>query len=144
MFFMIRSYEEHDLTQVTRIWIDAHIKERGFIPTDLWRNGIDTLTMSIGMSDVYVAVDKRNIHGFMELDGDDIIGVFIARDHHFRKTLSHLLEYAKSSHEKLILHALNKDADSVHIYESCGFASNGASINEFTNEPELIYVWCRD
>lgn len=140
---MIRSYEEHDLTQVTRIWIDAHIKERGFIPTDLWRNGIDTLKMSIGMSDVYVSCDKRNIHGFIELDNDEITGLFAARDHRFRKTLMQLLEYAKAGHDRLTLHALSKDDDSVRIYESCGFHTEEVSVNEYTNEPELICSWSR-
>lgn len=140
---MIRSYEEHDFTQITRIWIDAHIKERGFIPTDLWRNGIDTLKMSIGASEVYVICDKRNIHGFIELDNDEITGLFVTRDHHFRKALTQLLDYAKSGHDKLTLHALNKDIDSIRIYESCGFSDNGVCVNQFTNEPELLYVWRR-
>lgn len=140
---MIRSYEEHDFTQITRIWIDAHIKERGFIPTDLWRNGIDTLKMSIGASEVYVVCDKRNIHGFIELDNDEITGLFVTRDHHFRKALTQLLDYAKSGRDKLTLHALNKDIDSIRIYESCGFSDNGVCVNRFTNEPELLYVWRR-
>lgn len=140
---MIRSYEEHDFTQITRIWIDAHIKERGFIPTDLWRNGIDTLKMSIGASEVYVVCDKRNIHGFIELDNDEITGLFVTRDHHFRKALTQLLDYAKSGRDKLTLHALNKDIDSIRIYESCGFSDNGVCVNRFTNEPELLYVWHR-
>lgn len=138
---MIRSYEEHDFTQITRIWIDAHIKERGFIPTDLWRNGIDTLKMSIDASEVYVVCDKRNIHGFIELDNDEITGLFVTRDHHFRKALTQLLDYAKSGRDKLTLHALNKDIDSIRIYESCGFSDNGVCVNRFTNEPELLYVW---
>lgn len=140
---MIRSYEEHDFTQITRIWIDAHIKERGFIPTDLWRNGIDTLKMSIDASEVYVVCDKRNIHGFIELDNDEITGLFVTRDHHFRKALTQLLDYAKSGRDKLTLHALNKDIDSIRIYESCGFSDNGVCVNRFTNEPELLYVWRR-
>lgn len=140
---MIRSYEEHDFTQITRIWIDAYIKERGFIPTDLWRNGIDTLKMSIGASEVYVVCDKRNIHGFIELDNDEITGLFVTRDHHFRKALTQLLDYAKSGRDKLTLHALNKDIDSIRIYESCGFSDNGVYVNRFTNEPELLYVWHR-
>lgn len=140
---MIRSYEEHDFTQITRIWIDAYIKERGFIPTDLWRNGIDTLKMSIGASEVYVVCDKRNIHGFIELDNDEITGLFVTRDHHFRKALTQLLDYAKSGRDKLTLHALNKDIDSIRIYESCGFSDNGVCVNRFTNEPELLYVWHR-
>lgn len=140
---MIRSYEEHDFTQITRIWIDAHIKERGFIPTDLWRNGIDTLKMSIGASEVYVVCDKRNIHGFIELDNDEITGLFVTRDHHFRKALTQLLDYAKSGRDNLTLHALNKDIDSIRIYESCGFSDNGVCVNRFTNEPELLYVWRR-
>lgn len=140
---MIRSYEEHDFTQITRIWIDAYIKERGFIPTDLWRNGIDTLKMSIGASEVYVVCDKRNIHGFIELDNDEITGLFVTRDHHFRKALTQLLDYAKSGRDKLTLHALNKDIDSIRIYESCGFSDNGVCVNRFTNEPELLYVWRR-
>ena len=140
---MIRSYEEHDFTQITRIWIDAHIKERGFIPTDLWRNGIDTLKMSIGASEVYVVCDKRNIHGFIELDNDEITGLFVTRDHHFLKALTQLLDYAKSGRDNLTLHALNKDIDSIRIYESCGFSDNGVCVNRFTNEPELLYVWHR-
>lgn len=137
---MIRSYEERDFTQVTRIWIDARLQECGFIPTDLWRNGINMLKMSIDISDVYVCADRKNIHGFIELDGSQITGLFAVRDHRFRKTMTQLLEHAGLQADVLTLHAFCKDEECIHIYEACGYVPKGASVNEFTNEPELIFM----
>ena len=135
---MIRQYNERDITQVTRIWIDSHIRNHGFISTDLWRNGVDTINKSISRSDVYVSIDKKTINGFIQLDGTEIIGLYVALGRHSRKIMAQLLTHAKQLSPVLHLHAYMNDDESIKIYNSCGFEVVGSVQNELTDEPELL------
>lgn len=138
---MIRQYKEQELTQLTRIWIDSRIRECGFISTDLWRNGVDMLKMSIDRSYVYVSVDRKTVNGFIQLDGQEIVGLYAVPDRHFRKVIIQLLSYAKEHSSELTLHAYIKDEDTIKIYNHCGFTVEGHVSNKLTNEPELLLVW---
>lgn len=138
---MIRQYDKNDLTQVTRIWMDSHIREHGFISTDLWRNGANMLMESIDHSDVYVSVDRQAINGFMQIDGTDIIGLYVVFGRNFRRVATQLLTYAKQLSSSLTLHAYIKDGESIKIYNHCGFKAVEPGINRHTEEPELILTW---
>ncbi len=141
---MIRQFEDQDLMQVTRIWLDSHIRANGFISTEFWRSGSDMLEAAIAASDVYVSVDRKNINGFIQVDGQNIIGLFCVYTRQFRKICSQLLEYVQSLSSELTLHAYMQDEEAIKAYRHEHFELKGDSVNEYTGEIERILYWTKD
>ena len=138
---MIRRFEPQDLSQVTRIWLDAHIRVHGFISTEFWRRGTEEFERSLAMTDVYVSVDKHNINGFIQLDGNIVMGLFMMFGRQYKKVCLSLLIYAQSLNYSLELHAFLQDEEILKAYQSIGFTPVCNDRNEFTGEPELILQW---
>lgn len=134
---MIREYLNTDLTAVTRIWVDAHIKQNGFISTDLWRTGMNSINKSLNETDVFVCIEHKSLCGFIQLDGNEIVGLFCAYDRHFKKSLAQLLNHAQSMYDRLVLQPFMTGPEAVKIYHSLGFVTASEYIDD------KLY-WCTD
>lgn len=140
---MIRRYEDRDLTHITKIWLDAHIRSHKFISMDLWRSGTDTVKQIIDNNDVYVSIRHSDVIGFLVMDRDSITEAYAVFGKYFCRTMSELLVYAQSLYEHLTLHAYVTDGEALKAYKHEHFSVIGDGVNPYTNEPELILEWHR-
>lgn len=132
---MIREYFDADLSAVTRIWVDAHIKQNGFISTDLWRTGMDSLNRSLSETDVFVCIEHKSLCGFIQFDGNEIVGLYCAHDRHFKKSLTQLLTHAQNMYRNLIFRPFMTGPDAVKIYHTLGFTTASGI-------PDDRLYWC--
>lgn len=138
---MIRKYENNDISEVTRIWLDSHIKTYGFISTDLWRNGTNDFAAAVQDSDVYVYIEKRHIEGFIMILDNRITGIFTSLGKHAKKVKSQLIEYVQANYSELSYLAPDKDADSIKLYKDHSFNIVGHEYNENTDDDDVILQW---
>lgn len=133
---MVRNFKDTDISSVRKIWVDSHIRQDGFISTDMWRTGLITLNKSVEETDVYVCVEHGSVCGFIQLDCTEIVGLFCAYDRHFKKIISQLLEYVKNISSYLVFKPFMTDSESLKIYSHEGFKKS--------SEHDGLYVYSRD
>ena len=95
-------------------------------------------------AETFVFCDKRQIKGFISLLNGDYVGALFVREDCQGKGIGlRLLEYVRRRRPRLSLHAYIRNAGALCFYRHCGFKIVAESVNEQTQEPEVLLVWSR-
>lgn len=134
---MIRQYKSEDLNSVMTIWLQGNLQAHNFINPEFFKQNCDLVKMLIPMSTLYVQ-DLDGVKGFIGITENYISGLFV--DEAFRRqgTGKALVEKAKQRHTELFVHVYKKNTNAINFYLSQNFEIVSESINEETNEPELL------
>ncbi|OCG31838.1 hypothetical protein A9G34_07620 [Gilliamella sp. Choc4-2] len=134
---MIREYQPADLDKIMEIWLQANQQAHNFINPEFFKKNYELVKMLIPMSTLYVQ-DLNGVKGFIGLTENYISGLFV--DHKFRHKGSGkaLIEKAKQRHNELFVHVYRKNTDAINFYLSQNFNIVSESINEETNEDEVL------
>lgn len=134
---MIREYQSNDLEQIMTIWLQANEQAHDFISPDYFRNHYDLVRLILPRSTVFVQ-DLDGIKGFIGLTDHHISGLFVEQ-HSQRKGIGKsLIQKAKQLNRTLTVNVYKKNTYAVDFYLSQGFDVISETINEETNQIELL------
>ncbi|MWN32485.1 GNAT family N-acetyltransferase [Gilliamella sp. Pra-s65] len=134
---MIREYKAEDLDSVMEIWLQGNLQAHDFINPDFFKQNYDLVKMLIPMSRLYVQ-DLNGVKGFIGLTENYISGLFVDQNYRHQGVGKALVNKAKQRHNELLVHVYKKNAAAIDFYLSQNFNIVSESINEETNEPELL------
>ncbi|OCG22967.1 GNAT family N-acetyltransferase [Gilliamella sp. App4-10] len=134
---MIREYKPEDLNSVMTIWLQGNLQAHDFIDSEFFKQNYDLVKMLIPMSTLYVQ-DLDGIKGFIGLTENYISGLFVDQNHRHQGIGNALVNKAKQHHNELLVHVYKKNTIAIDFYLSQNFDIVSESINEETNEHELL------
>ncbi|WP_334320869.1 GNAT family N-acetyltransferase [Gilliamella apicola] len=134
---MIREFKSTDLDKVMEIWLQGNEQAHNFIDSNFFKQNFDIVEMLIPMSTVYVQ-DLHGIKGFIGITENYISGLFVEQDYRRQGTGKALVNKAKQRYNELFVHVYKKNTDAINFFLSQNFEIISESINEESNESELL------
>ena len=134
---MIREFKSTDLDKVMEIWLQGNEQAHNFIDSNFFKQNFDIVEMLIPMSTVYVQ-DLDGVKGFIGITENYISGLFVEQDYRRQGTGKALVNKAKQRYNELFVHVYKKNTDAINFFLSQNFEIISESINEESNESELL------
>ena len=134
---MIREFKSADLDKVMEIWLQGNEQAHNFIDSNFFKQNFDIVEMLIPMSTVYVQ-DLDGVTGFVGITENYISGLFVEQGYRRQGTGKALVNKAKQRYNELFVHVYKKNTDAVNFFLSQNFEIISESINEESNESELL------
>ena len=134
---MIREFKSADLDKVMEIWLQGNEQAHNFIDSNFFKQNFDIVEMLIPMSTVYVQ-DLDGVKGFVGITENYISGLFVEQDYRRQGTGKALVNKAKQRYNELFVHVYKKNTDAINFFLSQNFEIISESINEESNESELL------
>ena len=134
---MIREFKSADLDKVMEIWLQGNEQAHNFIDSNFFKQNFDIVEMLIPMSTVYVQ-DLDGVKGFIGITENYISGLFVEQGYRRQGTGKALVNKAKQRYNELFVHVYKKNTDAVNFFLSQNFEIVSESINEESNESELL------
>ena len=134
---MIREFKSTDLDKVMEIWLQGNKQAHNFIDSNFFKQNFDIVEMLIPMSTVYVQ-DLDGVKGFVGITENYISGLFVEQGYRRQGTGKALVNKAKQRYNELFVHVYKKNTDAVNFFLSQNFEIISESINEESNESELL------
>ncbi|OCG11564.1 GNAT family N-acetyltransferase [Gilliamella apicola] len=134
---MIREFKSADLDKVMEIWLQGNEQAHNFIDSNFFKQNFDIVEMLIPMSTVYVQ-DLDGVKGFVGIAENYISGLFVEQGYRRQGTGKALVNKAKQRYNELFVHVYKKNTDAVNFFLSQNFEIVSESINEESNESELL------
>lgn len=134
---MIREYQAKDLDKIMEIWLQGNEQAHSFIDPQYFKQNYEMVKMLIPMSTVYVQ-DLDGVKGFIGLTENYISGLFVDQNFRRQGTGKALVEKAKQRHDELLVQVYKKNTSAIDFYLAQHFDIVSESINEETNEHELL------
>jgi putative acetyltransferase len=134
---MIREYKPEDLNSIMEIWLQGNLQAHNFINPEFFQQNYDLVKMLIPMSTLYVQ-DLNGVKGFIGLTENYISGLFVDEKYRHQGIGNALINKAKQRNNELSVHVYKKNTVAIDFFLSQNFDIVSESINEETNEPELL------
>ena len=134
---MIREFKSADLDKVMEIWLQGNEQAHNFIDSNFFKQNFDIVEMLIPMSTVYVQ-DLDGVKGFIGITENYISGLFVEQGYRRQGTGKALVNKAKQRYNELFVHVYKKNTDAINFFLSQNFEIISESINEESNESELL------
>ncbi|MCX8650474.1 GNAT family N-acetyltransferase [Gilliamella sp. B2776] len=134
---MIREFKSTDLDKVMAIWLQGNEQAHNFIDSNFFKQNFDIVKMLIPMSTVYVQ-DLDGVKGFIGITENYISGLFVEQNYRQQGTGKALVNKAKQRYNQLFVHVYKKNTDAINFFLSQNFEIISESINEESNESELL------
>lgn len=134
---MIREYKKMDLDKIMQLWLEGNIQAHNFIDPEFFKQNYEFVKMLIPMSTIYVQ-DLNGVKGFIGLTENYISGLFVDEEFRRQGTGKALVNKAKQRYNELLVHVYKQNSTAINFYLSQNFEIVSESINEETNEPELL------
>lgn len=134
---MIREYKKTDLDKIMQLWLEGNIQAHNFIDPEFFKQNYEFVKMLIPMSTIYVQ-DLNGVKGFIGLTENYISGLFVDEEFRRQGTGKALVNKAKQRYNELLVHVYKQNSTAINFYLSQNFEIISESINEETNEPELL------
>lgn len=134
---MIREYKKTDLDKIMQLWLEGNIQAHNFIDPEFFKQNYEFVKMLIPMSTIYVQ-DLNGVKGFIGLTENYISGLFVDEEFRRQGTGKALVNKAKQRYNELVVHVYKQNSTAINFYLSQNFEIVSESINEETNEPELL------
>ncbi len=141
---MVRSFQETDLDQVLKIWLDTNQQAHGFIPASYWKEHLAAVQELLPQAEVYVWEGaEKEIQGFVGLQGDQIEGIFVQNSSQSAGIGKKLIDYIKNTKNQLSLHVYQRNTRAVGFYQREHFCIQYENVDGQTGEKEYVMVWNR-
>ncbi|OCG08992.1 hypothetical protein A9G13_02745 [Gilliamella sp. wkB178] len=134
---MIREYQPADLDKIMEIWLQGNLQAHNFIDPEFFKQNYELVKTLIPMSKIYVQ-DVNGVKGFIGLTENYISGLFVEQSFQGKGAGKALIEKAKQQHTELFTQVYKKNTHAIDFYLAQHFEIISESINEETNEPEVL------
>ena len=77
MNIVIRKFEEKDIDDVMKLWLNGNIEAHSFIPSEYWADNYDMVKALLPQAEIFVHEndDTKNLDGFIGLSGNYVEGI---------------------------------------------------------------------
>lgn len=140
---MIRKLNVDDIDVVMQIWLAVNTKTHNFISEEYWRGQFDAVKEILPQSEVYVYESNGEVIGFVGLTDNYIAGIFVSIVAQSMGIGRQLLCYIKNIKPELSLRVYQKNERAIKFYQRKNFIIQSESIDELTNEREILMTWNR-
>ncbi len=140
---MIREFNNKDLDDVMKIWLDTNTNAHDFIPKSYWLDNYEEVRRMLPDAEIFIYETDETIQGFIGLMDDYIAGIFIDSECQSQGIGKALLDQAKKVHSNLSLQVYKNNEGAVRFYIREGFRAILEQIDENTDETELVMTWVK-
>lgn len=141
---MIRAMQNSDLPAVMQIWFTSNCDAHHFIERSYWESNLPFVAQSITQAEVYVAVEKDSIIGFVGLGENGYIeGIFVEKTMRSKGVGKQLLDFIKAKYDTLSLSVYCANTRAVSFYQREGFRIRAKQVDEPTHAAEYTMIWTR-
>jgi putative acetyltransferase len=136
---MIREFNQSDMDQVIKIWLEASIKAHDFVDRKFWESKANDMEkIYIPSAETYVFEEENEIKGFISLLGDTLAALFVSPSHQGEGIGKQLILKSKIIRRKLILTVYKENKRSIDFYRKNGFDILKEQIDNYTGHLELL------
>jgi len=140
----IRKLKPNDINEVVELWYEVSIQAHNFISPDYWDKNKEAMaTIYLPNSETYLAIKKGSIAGFIAMADNYLAAIFVQTNMQGYGIGTKLLNYIKERRSTIQLKVYKKNSNSIHFYKKQDFKILSESIEEKTNEIELLIEWNR-
>lgn len=141
---MIRKMQNRDVPAVMQIWFASNCDTHPFIKRSYWESSLPFVAQSVAQAEVYVAVEKDSIIGFVGLGKNGYIeGIFVAKTMRSKGVGKQLLDFVKAKYDTLSLSVYCANTRAVSFYQREGFHICAEQVDESTHAAEYTMIWAR-
>ena len=140
---MLRKMKTDDLDPVVQIWLESNRQAHSFIEADYWEKNKEEVRKMLPYSLIQIAEIEGNIVGFIGMNENKIVGLFVNCNFQSRGIGYSLIEWAKTGNEELTLSVYQKNQRALQFYLKEGFVIGERLMDQKTGEIELLMQWKR-
>lgn len=141
---MIRSFQPKDLDEVMDLWLTSNQDAHPFISPQYWQDNYSLVREMLPQATLYVYQERTGaIMGFIGLQDNYIDGLFVAKKHRSQGIGKQLLDFAKTKRPTLCLKVYQANEKATAFYLREGFQLIEVSLDEATQQPELLLSFTR-
>jgi len=141
-FEMIRQFEQSDMEQVLKIWLDASIQAHDFIDDEFWISKVPEMRdVYLPSGETFVYDKKGVVLGFASLYENTLAAIFVTPEMQGQGIGRQLMDSAKKMRNELRLTVYKENPQSVSFYDKCGFKRLKEQVDIHTGHPEIVMVW---
>lgn len=119
---MIRKREEKDNDAIMSVWCEASDLAHPFLSADFTEKAKkDMRNIYIPNSETWVFEDNNVVVGFISMLGNEIGGLFVSPDNHFKGIGTQLVNFVKEFHNELEVEVFEKNTIGRAFYKKYGF-----------------------
>ena len=119
---MIRKREEKHNNEIINVWYEASSLAHPFLEADFVEKAKkDLRAIYIPNTETWVYEDNNAVIGFISMLGNEIGGLFVLPNNHFKGIGTQLVNFIKESHSELDVEVFEKNAIGRAFYEKYGF-----------------------
>lgn len=141
---MIRKHEHKDTETLVRIWLESNIQAHDFIPAEYWNKHVAYMRDAFNSADITVYETDGQAVGFAGTEGDYIAGIFVDAEHRSQGIGRQLINHLKRQHDRLTLHAYEKNRRAIRFYMREGFTPVARQTDTGTGETEITMAYSKD
>jgi putative acetyltransferase len=120
---MIRKREEKHNNEIINVWYEASSLAHPFLEADFVEKAKkDLRDIYIPNTETWVYEDNNAVIGFISMLGNEIGGLFVLPNNHFKGIGTQLVNFIKESQSELDVEVFEKNAIGRAFYEKYGFA----------------------
>lgn len=138
---MIRKFENKDLEEIMKIWLNVNIQAHDFIPEDYWKDNFDSVKSMLPDAEIYVYESEGKIKAFAGIDNGYIAGIFVSNEMQSNGVGKQLLDKTKELYPNLSLTVYKKNRKAINFYKRERFIIKQEQIDENTGEVEYLMAW---
>lgn len=138
---MIRKFENIDLEEIMKIWLDTNIQAHDFISENYWKNNFESVKSLLPDAEIYVYESEGKIEAFLGINDGYIAGIFVSNEMQSNGVGKQLLDKTKEHYSNLSLSVYQKNRKAVHFYQREQFIIMQKQIDENTGEAEYLMEW---
>ena len=119
---MIRKREEKHNNEIINVWYEASSLAHPFLEADFVEKAKkDLRDIYIPNTETWVYEDNNAVIGFISMLENEIGGLFVLPNNHFKGIGTQLVNFIKESHSELDVEVFEKNAIGRAFYEKYGF-----------------------
>ncbi|MGL5722851.1 MAG: GNAT family N-acetyltransferase [Brevinema sp.] len=138
---MIRRFSVADTDVTMNIWLETNTQTHSFIPRLYWESHYDEVKSLLPHAEITVYEEKLQVLGFIGAHENNILGIFVKKEHQSQRIGKKLLDFLKQNHHTLKLNVYQKNEKALKFYLRENFVISGEQIDSATSEKEWIMVW---
>lgn len=138
----IHTAKFEDIKALIDIWYRVSIEAEVRISKNYWKTYNDALLKYyLPNAEIYIAMYKDEIIGFVALIDHVMAALFVAPEHQGRGVGSRLISYIKFIRDHLTIYVYNKNAARMKFYKYHGFQVISTQSNNANTEDEYVFEW---
>ena len=119
---MIRKHEDSDLEEILNIWYQAQSIAHSFLTADFVEKvKKDMREIYIPNSETWVYEEGSMVIGFISMQGNEIVGLFVIPDQHAKGIGTKLVQFISEYHNELEVEVFKENKIGRSFYEKYGF-----------------------